>query len=292
MSEDFVPQNGDNTPTSEGMERPSGMQQALDEWLREKGSAPQDVIALSIVVPSYNEERRLPPTLIDMIDFFDGHESSYEIIVVDDGSRDGTTQVTKKFERIRSQVRRIILPKNYGKGHAVRTGALNAKGELILFADADGSTPIGEVDRLVTAIRGGADIAIGSRALRSEETEVKTRFYRKIIGRVFNGLVNFFLIPGIADTQCGFKLFTRRAARFVFSKQTSDGFSFDIELLLLARKVGLTVKEVPVNWTNIPGSKVNLIIDSAKMFLDIFRFAFIHRSILPSDYEEVSKENL
>ncbi|MCB0330755.1 MAG: glycosyltransferase family 2 protein [Bdellovibrionales bacterium] len=260
--------------------------QALEAWLKNAGPAAGEAVNLSIVVPAYNEERRLPPTLIDMIDFFDARPATYEIIVVDDGSKDDTSGVVQKFEKIRTQVRGIRLPKNYGKGHAVRTGALNAKGELILFADADGSTPIEEVDRLVEAINSGAEVAIGSRALQSEETKVKTRFYRKVIGRVFNFLVNMFLLPGVADTQCGFKIFTKNAARFLFSNQQSDGFSFDLELLLLARKAQLSFSEVPVNWENVPGSKVNLVFDSAKMFCDIFRFAWIHRSISADDYQK------
>lgn len=251
----------------------------VQSWLQANTDETAKAVDISIIIPAYNEEWRLPPTLIDIIDYFDQRSSAYEVIVVDDGSRDRTSEIVEKFERIRPQVRKIRLPKNYGKGHAVKTGALNAAGKYILFADADGSTPIGEIDRLLRAIEAGADIAIGSRAAPSEETVVKTRFYRKIIGRVFNFLVNTFLLPEVADTQCGFKLFQREAAQFVFQRQTANGFSFDLELLLLARKAKLRVEEVPVNWTNIPGSKVNLVFDSVKMFLDIFRFAWIHRKV-------------
>jgi len=246
---------------------------------------------ISVIIPAFNEERRLPPTLLDTIDFLDDFGQDYEVIVVDDGSSDETSTVVQKFEKIRRQVRLIRLPKNYGKGHAVRTGALNAHGRLILFTDADGSTPIAEVKRLIAAIDSGADVAIGSRAMQSEETEVQALLFRKIIGRIFNRIVNIILLPKIADTQCGFKLFSQKAASFLFLHQTSDGFSFDIELLFLARKSNIVVKEVPINWQNIPGSKVNLVTDSVKMFIDIFRFAWLHRGIQPKSFQEMADSN-
>lgn len=248
---------------------------------RETEGAQTEEPFLSVIIPAFNEQRRLPPTLLDAVDFLDSLDKGYEVIVVDDGSRDGTSAVVQKFEKIRSQVRLIRLPKNYGKGHAVRTGALNAHGRFILFADADGSTAISEVSRLLKAIEEGAEVVIGSRALSSDETEVKALLVRKVLGRVFNRIVNTVLLPGIADTQCGFKLFSRKAANFLFSQQQSDGFSFDIELLFLAKKAGLSVNEIAINWENVPGSKVNLVSDSLKMFLDIFRFAWIHRGVSP-----------
>ncbi len=240
-------------------------------------------VTLSVVVPAFNEERRLPPTLIDMIDYLDSVGTTYEIIVVDDGSSDSTPDVVRKFERVRNQVRLIQLARNSGKGHAVRVGALNSRGARIVFADADGATPIKEVARLTAALDEGFDVAIGSRALASDDTKVSTSIHRKLLGRIFNGCVNLFILPGIADTQCGFKMFTRDAAQFLFRHQRSDRFSFDVELLFLAHKVGYRIKEVPVNWNNIPGSKVNLALDAALMFRDIFRFRFIHRNITKAD---------
>ncbi|MBL7661847.1 glycosyltransferase, partial [bacterium] len=159
-----------------------------------------------------------------------------------------------------------------GKGNAVRTGAEHALGAVILFTDADGSTPFAEYARLAQALEQGADIAIGSRGLGSAETKVEALWYRKIIGRVFNFLVNTFLVPGITDTQCGFKCFKRNAAEFVFTRQTAERFSFDVELLFLARKGNFIVREIPVNWHNVEGSKVNLITDSARMFIDLLLF--------------------
>lgn len=254
------------------------MNEGINSWIQ-KQPITATPVDLSIVVPAYNEERRLPPTLIDMIDYFDASALSYEIIVVDDGSSDATTDVVRKFERVRDQVRLIVLARNSGKGHAVRVGALNSRGKRVLFADADGATPIKETTRLLAALDEGFDVAIGSRAIASHETKVSTVIHRKLLGRIFNRCVNFFILPGIADTQCGFKIFTRDAAQFLFQHQRSDRFSFDVELLFLARKAGFSIKEVPVNWTNIPGSKVNLAVDAALMFRDIFRFRFMHRNV-------------
>lgn len=259
--------------------------QAVQEWLsgQEQTTKPIDI---SIVVPAYNEERRLPPTLIDMIDFFDRTALAYEIIVVDDGSTDATSDVVQKFERVREQVTLIQLPKNYGKGHAIRLGVLNSRGSMVLFADADGATPIAEFSRLQAALQAGADVAIGSRALASTDTKVTTSVHRKLLGRIFNRCVNTILVPSIADTQCGFKLFTRTAALFLFRRQTSDRFSFDVEILYIAEKAGLSIKEVPINWNNIPGSKVNLVIDSMRMLRDVFKFRMRHRNVAREHYEK------
>lgn len=256
---------------------------AVTDWMNQQSIHGRSV-SLSVVVPAYNEERRLPPTLIDMVDYLDARKSSYEIIVVDDGSRDKTAEVVRKFERVRSQVRLIQLPKNYGKGHAVRVGVLNSNGERILFADADGATPFGELLRLEKALESGAEIAIGSRALQAESTKVTTAVHRRVLGRLFNFCVNRIVLPGVADTQCGFKLFTRPVAMFLFKNQRADRFSFDVEILYLAERIGAKVSEIPVNWTNVPGSKVRLIRDAFKMFRDILKFRLQHRGIRRESY--------
>jgi dolichyl-phosphate beta-glucosyltransferase len=261
----------------------------IDSWIAQQPVTASPV-ALSVIVPAFNEERRLPPTLIDLIDYCDASLPSYEIIVVDDGSNDRTGDVVRKFERVRQQVRLIQLPRNYGKGHAVRLGALNSRGARVLFADADGATPISELSRLTTAVDDGADIAIGSRAMYSRDTKVQTSLHRKLLGRVFNRCVNLILLPGIADTQCGFKLLTRRAALFLFRHQRSNRFSFDVEILYMAQKVGLSIAEVPINWTNIAGSKVNLVTDAISMFRDILRFRVRHRNLTPTDLNESGQE--
>ena len=259
--------------------------ETVESWIGQQ-AVTSSPIEVTVVVPAYNEERRLPPTLIDIIDYFDRKGMAYEVIVIDDGSRDGTAEVVRKFERVRQQVRLIQLPKNYGKGHAVRLGVLNSRGEKVLFADADGATPIQEFERLEKAISAGSDIAIGSRALASTDTKVTTSIHRRALGRMFNKCVNFILLPSIADTQCGFKMFKRKAAMFLFKRQRADRFSFDVELLYMAHKAGLAVKEVPINWRNVPGSKVNLVVDSLCMFRDVFRFKVIHRGINPESFEQ------
>lgn len=238
-------------------------------------------IALSVIIPAFNEERRLPPTLIDMVDHLDGWGNSYEIIVVDDGSTDGTGEIVEKFARLRPQVRLVRLPVNTGKGAAVKTGMLAARGARRLFADADGATPFEEFTRLMGELDQGADVAIGSRALASGTTRVKTVWYRRVLGRIFNGTVNVVLLPGVADTQCGFKLFTAAATAEIFRRQTAERFGFDVEILYIARRLGLHVVEVPINWTNVPGSKVNLLWDSAQMLLDVLRVRFRHRGVQP-----------
>ena len=227
---------------------------------------------LSIVIPAYNEEERLPRTLEETLAFLDQKGFEYEVIVVDDGSSDETAHLVQKFAVNSSRVRLLTYPRNRGKGYAVRLGVLNARGNFVLYADADGATPIEEIERLQDAVDQGTDVAIGSRAMYSKETQVKTVIHRKILGRVFNGVVNFVVVPGIADTQCGFKMFPRAVAQDIFSRQRSEGFSFDVEVLFLAGKLGYKITEVPINWTNIPGSKVNLVRDSILMLIDVFKF--------------------
>jgi dolichyl-phosphate beta-glucosyltransferase len=203
----------------------------------------------------------------------------YEIIVVDDGSSDTTAAVVTEHAGRNPNVRLLSLERNSGKGIAVRTGVLSARGEKVLFADADGSTPIGEVERLESALERGADIAIGSRAIPSAETHVATVWYRRFLGRLFNGTINCIVLPGLADTQCGFKLFRRSIVPAIFSRQTATGFSFDVEILLIARRLGLRIAEIPVNWTNVPGSKVNLVTDGTKMLRDALIFRWRHRHL-------------
>lgn len=249
-----------------------------EEWMARQSSS-DIALDVSVVIPAYNEQWRLPTTLIDMIDYFEQHPQSYEILVVDDGSRDDTVGVVRKFERIRSTIKLIRVPTNHGKGFAVRTGVLNAKGRRVLFADADGATPIQELARLNAALDAGADIAIGSRAKRSEETKVVTQWYKKLRGRVFNLLMNTLVVSGIEDSQCGFKLFTAPAARFIFERQREPRFSFDVEVLYIARVSGMRIAEVPVNWTNVPGSKVHPILDPLRMLRDLFYFRWMHRKL-------------
>ena len=260
----------------------------ISDWLNQQKSANVHAVRadvdISVVIPAYNEQWRIPATLIAVIDYFDklvtkDPKLSYEIIVANDGSTDETVELVHKFEKIRTQVRLISLARNRGKGEAVKTGMLNARGKYVLFCDADGATPIEEFERLKKAIDEGSDVSFGSRAMFSDETKVKTVWYRKIIGRVFNLFVNSLIIGEVKDTQCGFKLFTKESCKFLFERQKLEGFAFDVEILYLAKKSGMKIKEVPVNWQNVAGSKVDLVFDSAKMFLELVKIFFIQRKV-------------
>jgi dolichyl-phosphate beta-glucosyltransferase len=225
---------------------------------------------LSVVFPAFNEEGRLEPTLRDAAGYFRGAGRRVELVVADDGSRDGTCALVSRLAEEIPELRLIRLPANRGKGYAVRTGVVNARGERVLFADADGATPISEVERLDAALDDGADIAIGSRAVARDGVTVRARLHRRVIGRAFHLLVDALAVRGFRDTQCGFKLFRASPAHELFSRARMDGFSFDVELLLMAQRRGYRIDEVPVNWTHQPGSRVNLVLDSLRMARDLF----------------------
>lgn len=225
---------------------------------------------LSVVVPAFNEEARLGPTVREYLAYCRWTARRTELIVVDDGSVDRTSAVVNALETEYPEVRLIRLAENHGKGHAVRSGVVNAQGKLVLFADADGATPLSEIERLEAAIEAGADVAIGSRALQDDKVKVNARLHRRLIGRIFHGLVEMLTVSGVKDTQCGFKLFRGPVAHDLFSRMRIRGFSFDVELLMMAQRRGYRIVEVPVNWTHQPGSKVNLVTDSARMLRDLF----------------------
>lgn len=232
---------------------------------------------LSIVIPGYNEISRLPKTLLQTVTWCARSGLEYEIIYVDDGSRDDTVSVAKLFGNFSHRLRTISCP-HAGKGSAVRMGMLNATGAYVLFMDADGATPMEETPKLMAKLKEGAQIAIGSRVAQVPgETKVITSLHRRIIGRTFSAIVNTFAIPGFADTQCGFKMFRQEVVKDIFSRQKLNGFAFDVELLYIAGRLGYRVDEVPVNWENQEGSKVNLVADSMKMLADILRIKWLHR---------------
>jgi dolichyl-phosphate beta-glucosyltransferase len=225
---------------------------------------------LSIVIPAFNEEARLGPTLEAYLSYCRRTARRVEVIVVDDGSLDRTSVVVNSFAARHPEVRLIRLAENQGKGQAVRSGVVNAQGKRILFADADGATPLSEIERLEAALEAGADLAIGSRALDDKGVTIKARLYRRVIGRIFHALVELLTVPRVKDTQCGFKLFRGPVAHDLFSRMRIRGFSFDVEVLMMAQRRGFAIAEVPVNWTHQPGSKVNLVTDSARMVRDLF----------------------
>ena len=223
----------------------------------------------SVVIPAYNEAMRLPAYLKEVVAYFDGRDQPYEVVVVDDGSRDATADCVRELSRLHPSVRLHALPENRGKGCAVRTGMTVASGALRLMADADGATPIVEVKRLEAAIQAGADLAAGSRALPDPSVVVRARTHRKLSGQVWSRLVRALGVSGVVDTQCGFKLFRGPVADALFRPLRTEGFGFDVELLLLARRRGYRIVEVPINWTDQPGSKVGVLKDGPRMLVQI-----------------------
>jgi len=201
--------------------------------------------------------------------YFSERTNSFEVIVVDDGSTDNTISVLNLLKAKYPNLRVLGYPHNEGKGYAVKFGVINSLGSLVLMLDADGATPVEEYSKLENMLKLGASIVIASRAIPTSETILETSLHRKVLGRVFNLIVNLLCVPGVSDTQCGFKLFTREAADIVFSLQTIYGFAFDCELLFIARRKGIPLSEVSVNWVNISGSKVNMIRDPLVMFFEI-----------------------
>lgn len=225
----------------------------------------------SVVIPAYNERLRLPPYLKAVVEYLDASPGGWEVLVIDDGSTDGTGAAAGAAVGGHPGVRVLRLPHNLGKGAAVRSGMLAARGASRLFADADGATPIAELARLEPVLRTGADVVIGSRALGDPAVTLVARPHRVVAGRVFNWVVERLGLAGISDSQCGFKLFTARAAQDLFGPLVTAGFGFDVELLLRARAAGYRVAEVAVNWSDQPGSKVGVLSHGPRMLLEILR---------------------
>lgn len=225
---------------------------------------------LSVIIPAFNEESRLGPSLSRIREYFAAAGIKYEIIVVDDGSADGTASVASGFDS--DCVKTISNTINRGKGFSVRRGVMEASGEMILFSDADLSTPIEEFEKLKIAMeRTGADVAAGSRALAASEIVRRQPFYRELMGKVFNKIARLLTFGGIKDSQCGFKLFRREAAKTLFGAAVIDGFAFDAEIIFLAQKKGLKVAEVPVKWFDNPNTRVNAVSDSARMLAELIK---------------------
>jgi dolichyl-phosphate beta-glucosyltransferase len=224
---------------------------------------------LSIVIPAYNEELRLPATLSSIAAYIRSCNRPVEVIVVDDGSRDRTIAVGESFRNEIPSLRVISNGQNRGKGYSVRHGMQEAAGRVVLFTDADLSAPIEEVEKLLPAMQ-TKDVAIGSRAVDRSLITVHESPFREFAGIVFNKLVRLILWLPFVDTQCGFKAFRRDNCRILFDQQTIERFGFDPELLYLARHHGLRSVEIPVRWGHSPATKVNMLRDSVQMFLDVF----------------------
>ena len=233
---------------------------------------------LSIVVPVYNEAERLPRSLEKMISFFRKKKISFEVVVVNDGSTDGSEDIISKYQQKYREIVTVRYSANRGKGYAVRRGVAKSCGELILFSDADLSTPISEFEKFLKPIQAGYDIVIGSRRKKGADIRIHQPLHRRILGIGFGALTELAFLRGIKDSQCGFKLFRSDIAKEAFKKQTVDGFSFDVELLYIARKkLKARIKEIPVVWRDSARhSKVRVRKETFRMLKDLYKIKVRH----------------
>lgn len=224
-------------------------------------------IDLSIVVPAYNEEQRLPNAIRTVTQFLDGHDLRVEVLVVENGSCDRTAEIADAVAKADPRFRAIHVTQA-GKGRAVRTGMLEGRGRVIAFCDADFSMPVAELCRLYEAVESGADVAVGSREAPGAR-RIGEPWRRHLMGRVFNLLVRLLAVPNLGDTQCGFKAFRRQAAHDLFRRQVINGWAFDVEVLFLAYQRGYRVCEVPITWRYDPSSRVNPLRDTIRMLREL-----------------------
>lgn len=226
---------------------------------------------ISIVIPAYNEKKRIAKTLSKIFYYIKKDNVDAEVIVVDDGSKDDTFAIANKFKE--KHLNTVVLrnDNNKGKGFSVRKGVLAARGECILFTDADNSTPIQEMKKIVPLVlEGKCDVAFGSRSIEGSDVKLRQPYFRILMGRVFNLFVKCLFYQDFKDTQCGFKAFSKKAAQIIFERQTIERFSFDVEILAIAKVHDLKIQQVPVVWVNNAQSRVNPLFDSAQMFIDLF----------------------
>jgi len=233
-----------------------------------------DAVQLSVVIPCYNEARRLPESLTRVLVYCDGIGKPYEVILIDDGSTDHTLCYMSQAGRRCPAIKVVGFRSNGGKGRAVAEGVRVSTGASVLFTDADLSTPIEEVVKLQRALEAGADVAFASRAAPGAR-ELNRVAYRRVMGRLFNLLVQAFLLPGFRDTQCGFKLFRGTVARELFANLQTDGFAFDVEVLLRARRAGYRVEEVPVHWVDSDSTTVSPVRHALQMVRDVLRLCLM-----------------
>lgn len=224
---------------------------------------------LSIIIPAYQEGKRLPATLDRIERYLVTTTVPAEVIVVDDGSRDDTAEVVRRRSASWPQLKLVSAERNGGKGAAVRLGMAAARGRYRVFSDADLSVPIDDLDKLLRPLRAGAGVAIASRGLKESQVELHQPWYRETMGKIFNRLVRVFVLGGLHDTQCGFKAFTAEVADRVFPVLQTRGFGFDVEVLYRAQQAGYRVVEVPTRWINSPQSRVHPLRDSTAMFLEL-----------------------
>jgi len=226
-------------------------------------------VHLSIILPAYNEEHRIPLTLEKILSFLASKRFTWELIIVDDGSADNTVDTIRNNVPDSPHIKILKNKVNRGKGYSVKKGMLEASGEFRLFSDSDLSTPIDEIDNFLEFHQQGYDVCIGSRSLPNSNVEIHQPWYREKMGKIFGLLQRIILLKQIIDSQCGFKSFNSRAADFIFQRQMTDGFCFDVEILYIAQQHKLRICEIPVTWRDNPDTKVGAITDSTKMFLDL-----------------------
>jgi dolichyl-phosphate beta-glucosyltransferase len=231
---------------------------------------------LSLVVPAYNEQNRIRDTLSKIAQYLNTTDWSYEIIAVDDGSTDNTYNLMVEAANELDNLRIVSYHPNRGKGYAVRQGVLASRGSYVAFSDADLSTPIDELSKLFAAIEKGYDIAIGSRTVKGAEIMVHQPLYRELGGKALNVIIRLLAVPGIRDTQCGFKLFTGEAARRIFELCFINGWSFDVEVLYIARRLGYRIAEIPVRWSHAEDSKIKPFRAGLQLLWDIVRIRTKH----------------
>lgn len=244
--------------------------------------------AYSIVIPAYNESSRILGTLRAVVDCIRMNGWRAEVLVVNDGSTDRTAEIVREFQGKAPEIRLMENPGNCGKGYSVRSGMLAAAGDVVMFTDSDLSAPIDEAERLLAAIGAGADIAIGSRWLESGRQTHRQPLYRQFFGRCFNAVTRFVMGLPFADTQCGFKAFTREAAQTVFKLQTIERWGFDPEILFIALKRGFRVKEVAVSWAHDERTRISYLRDGTKMLQEI---AIIRWNALTGKYSRKALES-
>jgi dolichyl-phosphate beta-glucosyltransferase len=237
----------------------------------------------SIVIPAYNESGRIPATLESVVACIRAQHWNAEVIVVNDGSTDSTAQVVRDIAARDPEIRLIENPGNRGKGYSVRAGILHALGDIVMFTDADLSAPMDEAERLFAAIAAGADIAIGSRWLESGRQTHRQPLYRQVFGRCFNAVCRMVMRLPFADTQCGFKAFTRAAAHTVFQLQTIERWGFDPEILFIALKRGFRVVEVPVSWAHDARTRMSYLKDGMQMLKEL---ALVRWNALTGQYSK------
>ena len=239
-------------------------------------------VFLTVIVPVYNEEQRIRVGLSQLFAYLQGGFKNWEVLYVDDGSTDRTGSVLSEIEQEHPGVRVLRSQRNFGKGNAIRSGMMEAKGNIVMFSDADFSTPMEDANKLLKAIASGSDIAIGSRGLTESNVEVRQSWVRENMGKMFNLIIRLLLPIPFQDTQCGFKMFRKEAADVILPRMQMKGFAFDVEMLIIAQIHGMKISEVPVTWRNAKGSKVHPIRSSLEMLRDVW---IVRRRMKRNEYD-------